>query len=211
MAFIHTVPEDAADGEVAEMYETDRSNLGYVANYTKAFSLRPNVMQAWDGLAGAVRSGMELRSYELATVAAAQQLRSSYCSLAHGKILAEQVFDGPDAARAAVVDPAGSGLAEVDVAVMDLAGKVAADATSVTEGDIQRLRDLGCSDTDILDVILAASLRCFFSKVLDATGSLADSAFRSLDPQLRDVLTVGRPIADAAEGSGPETSTQVAL
>jgi hypothetical protein len=39
----------------------------------------------------------------------------------------------------------------------------------------------------------------FFSKVLDATGSLADAAYRDLDvfdPDLRDTLTVGRPIAD---------------
>jgi uncharacterized peroxidase-related enzyme len=197
MAFIQTVPEDAADGDVAEMYESDRAGLGYVTNYTKAFSLRPPVMRAWVGLAGAIKAGMELRTYELATVAAARQLRSSYCSLAHGKILAEQVLDGPDQAREAFVDPASSGLRPVDVAVMNLAGKVAADATSVTEDDVQRLRDLGCSDTDILDVILAASVRCFFSKVLDATGSLADSTFRSLDPALRDALTVGRPIAEA--------------
>jgi len=33
--------------------------------------------------------------------------------------------------------------------------------------------------------------------VLDATGSLPDSAFRSLDPALRDALTAGRPIAEA--------------
>ena len=133
MAFIHTVPEDAADGDVAEMYESDRAGLGYVANYTKAFSLRPEVMRAWGGLAGAVRGNMAPRAYELATVAAAQELRSSYCSLAHGKILAEQVLGGPDEAREAVVDPASSGLDARDVAVVDLAAKVARDATSVAD------------------------------------------------------------------------------
>ena len=35
----------------------------------------------------AIKSRMDLRRYELATVAAAQRLRSSYCSLAHGKVL----------------------------------------------------------------------------------------------------------------------------
>ena len=45
--------------------------------------------------------------------------------------------------------------------------KVAADATSVEQVDIDRLRSLGLSDKDIVDVVLAASVRCFFSKVLD--------------------------------------------
>jgi hypothetical protein len=33
---------------------------------------------------------MDLRRYELATVAAAKRLRSSYYALAHGSVLAEQ-------------------------------------------------------------------------------------------------------------------------
>jgi alkylhydroperoxidase family enzyme len=99
--------------------------------------------------------------------------------------------------RDIVVDHRSAGLDEVDVAVMDLAEKVAADATSVTEADVQRLRDLGLSDAEILDVVAAAAARCFFSKALDALGARADPAFAQLDPELRDVLTVGRPIAES--------------
>jgi hypothetical protein len=45
--------------------------------------------------------------------------------------------------------------------------------------------------------ILSAAARCFFSTVLDATGTLPDAAFADLDLDLRTALTVGRPIADA--------------
>jgi len=62
---------------------------------------------------------------------------------------------------------------------------------------LQRLRDLGLSETEIMDVVLAAAARCFFSKTLDALGVLPDASFRELEPELRDVLVVGRPIADA--------------
>jgi hypothetical protein len=48
-------------------------------------------------------------------------------------------------------------------------------------------------------VILSAAMRAFFAKVLDATGALADPRFAALDPALRDALTVGRPIAEAAD------------
>ena len=56
----------------------------------------------------------------------------------------------------------------VDLAVMDLAERVAVDATSITDADLQRLRDLGLTDGEIMDVVLTAAARCFFSKTLDA-------------------------------------------
>ncbi len=46
-----------------------------------------------------------------------------------------------------------------------------------------------------MDVVLAASARCFFSKTLDALGVLPDASYRELEPELQDVLVVGRPIA----------------
>jgi alkylhydroperoxidase family enzyme len=78
---------------------------------------------------------------------------------------------------------------------MELADKVAHDATSVTQADIDRLRDLGLTDREILDVVLAAAARCFFSKTLDALGVQPDAKYSELEPNLRDTLTVGRPIA----------------
>src|SRR3954464_9488620 len=102
-------------------------------NYEKAFAERPEVLQAWGALNGAIKAGMDLRRYELATLAAARRLRSSYCMLAHGSVLAEQFMAG-DAVRHAATDR--SGLDELDVAVMELAEQVAGDATAVTQADI---------------------------------------------------------------------------
>jgi hypothetical protein len=78
---------------------------------------------------------------------------------------------------------------------MDLAEKVAADATSVTEEDVDRLRELGLDDGEIVSVVSAAAARCFFSKALDALGVQPDAAYAELDPSLREALVVGRPIA----------------
>jgi uncharacterized peroxidase-related enzyme len=194
MAFVQTIPEDEATGPVAAMYATDRQIFGSLPNFTRGFSLRPEVYAAWRQLNGAVKAGMDLRRYELATIAAARRLRSSYCMLAHGSVLANQFLD-PQAVQAVAADHRDAGLDAVDVAVMDLAEKVADDATSVTEADVDHLRSLGLSDADVLDVVLAAAARCFFSKVLDGVGVEPDAKYASLDPGLRDALTVGRPIA----------------
>jgi hypothetical protein len=79
---------------------------------------------------------------------------------------------------------------------MDFAERVVDDASSIGEADRQRLRELGLSDEDIMDVALAASARCFFSKTLDALGVQPDASYRELEPELREALVVGRPIAD---------------
>jgi uncharacterized peroxidase-related enzyme len=197
MTFIETVAEDEANGATAKLYATEEEVFGFLPNLVRAFSLRPEVYFAWKQLNGAVKGGMDLRRYELATVAAARELRSSYCTLAHGSVLMDKGFLEPDGLRAVVSDHRSAGLDEVDVAVMDLAAKVAQDATSVEQADIDRLRSLGCSDQDILDVVLAAAARSFFSKVLDALGAEPDGKYAQLDPALRDVLTVGRAIATA--------------
>jgi uncharacterized peroxidase-related enzyme len=195
MTFVQTVPEGDAPADVAAMYDTDREALGHLPNFSRAFSHRPAVYAAWRQLNGSIKAGMELRRYELATVAAARRLRSSYCTLAHGSVLMDN-FVEPDALRAIVADHRDAGLDEVDVAVMDLADKVVADATSVTEEDIDRLRALGLSDTDIFDVVVAAAARCFFSKTLDALGVQADAHYSGLDPDLLGTLVVGRPVEE---------------
>jgi alkylhydroperoxidase family enzyme len=97
-----------------------------------------------------------------------------------------------------VRDHTDAGLDPVDVALMDLAAKVAADATAVTQQDIDRLRGLGLADVEILDVVLAAAARCFFSKVLDAVGAAPDAKYGRLAPELVETLTVGRAIAQTS-------------
>jgi alkylhydroperoxidase family enzyme len=94
MTLVETVPEAQASGDVAEMYEVDRETFGYLPDFTRAFSLRPEVYAAWRQLNAAIKANMDLRRYELATVAAARRFRSSYCTLAHGSALMD-AFSSP--------------------------------------------------------------------------------------------------------------------
>jgi alkylhydroperoxidase family enzyme len=115
--------------------------------------------------------------------------------MAHGSVLVESFME-PDQLIAVMADHHTAGLEEVEVAVMDLADKVAADATSVTDADGERLRSLGLSDGEVLEVVAAAAARCFFSKALDGLGVQPDAKYGALEPRLREALTVGRPIED---------------
>jgi uncharacterized peroxidase-related enzyme len=195
LPFIQTIPEDEATGRLAELYEADKAQAGFVPNSTRAFSQHPEVYAAWLELKNAMGS-IDTRRYELATLAAARRLRSTYCMLAHGKVLADRFL-----ARESVREAAGGGrpdeLDAADVAVMELADKVADDATSVNQADIDGLRALGLDDREIFDVVVAAAARCFFSKVVDGIGMSPDELYAQLDPPLREALTVGRPFEPA--------------
>ena len=146
--------------------------------------------ESWKELNGAIKEGMDLRRYELVTLAAALALRSSYCSLAHGQLLSEQ-YDEPVAAI--VKHRSGSGLSDADIAAMELAERIVTDATEVS-AQRRRLNELGVSDHEVEMIVLAAAARCFFSKSLDALGALPNSSYRTIDTELRELLTVGVPI-----------------
>ena len=191
MTYVETVPDQDAPDAVGAMYAADRERFGELPNFTRAFSLRPNVYAAWRELLGAIAGHMDPRRYELATLAAARRLRSTYCTLAHGAALLRLGLD-----EDAVCD--GAGLSETELAVMELAAKVAGDAPSVTRADLDRLRTLGLEDAEIVDIVLAAAARCFFSTALDGLGAEPDASFAErLSPRVLEALTVGRTPAPA--------------
>jgi uncharacterized peroxidase-related enzyme len=192
MSYLDT---SGASDDARRHQEADVAQKGYVSNYTKLFGLAPAAYDGWLALNGSVKAGMDLRRYELVTLAVARRLRSSYCSLAHGSVLATSFFPADDVRRIAT-DHRDAGLEPVEVSIMDFAEKVATDATSITESDVDSLRAHGLDDREIFQIVLAAAVRCFFSTVLDATGTEPDAQFRTnLDPGLQQVLTVGRAIA----------------
>lgn len=78
MSFLKIVPPEEATGTLKEIYDRDLQADGRIANPTLAMSLRPEAIRGWRGLISAVRGTMDLRRYELATLAAARALRCTY-------------------------------------------------------------------------------------------------------------------------------------
>lgn len=190
--FIDPVPVDEATGVIAQIYEEDRQKLGYVPEYTRAFSHHPDAYLAWRQLISAVRGQMDLRRAELATLAAARALRSDYCSVAHAKVLRDRFYDEETVVNI-VADPDRAGLDEVDRAIIAFADKTARSAVTVTREDVEGLKSFGLSDRDILDVVLAVAARCFFATVVESLGAVPDEELtEALGPDLLDSVLVGR-------------------
>jgi uncharacterized peroxidase-related enzyme len=190
--FISTVPESEATGALADYYAQQRAAWGFLPNYAAAFATRPDVAEAWNQLNKAVREGMDRRRFEIATIAAARALRSTYCTAAHSKFLRDVCGD-ESTMEAIATDPSGASLDAVDRAVYEFAGKVARDAAAIGEDDVEALRAVGLSDADIADVVFAAAARSFFTRVLDGLGTQLDmQTAETFAPDLRAAMTVGR-------------------
>ncbi|HVR31722.1 MAG TPA: peroxidase-related enzyme [Acidimicrobiia bacterium] len=190
--YLRPIPESEATGALADLYAADRQATGFLPEYSQVFSHHPDAYSAWRQLISSVRGQMDLRRCELATLAAARTLRSSYCSTAHGKVLSERWYE-EDMVAAMVADHRSAGLDPVDVAVMDFAEKVASDATSITAADVDALREHGLSERDILDIVLAVAARCFFATVVESMAAGPDPEMMApLSPELREALLVGR-------------------
>ena len=203
MTFIKTTPASQASGAVREMYQRQEDHWGYVPNYAKLFSHRPEVLSRWGRLLAELRRPTDDRRFELVTFAAAQELKHSSCSLAHGKQLVQLI--GEPAVLAITQGREADVLSEKEAAIVQFARAIARDASRITAGHVERLRTLhGMSDDEIFDIAAIAAGRCFLTKLLDALGSEPDAAFLAMEPRLRKALTVGRPIChNAPEYVGP--------
>ena len=192
MAFIKTTAPADAEGEVRSMYERQQQSWGYIPNYAKIFSDRPEVLARWGRLLAEIKRPMPPRRFELVTLAAALALRNTACALQHGKLLAEFV---PEADVIGLSDGKfGESFSEAEQALFHFAQKVARDASRITSGDVDRLKRFGLDDEEIFDVVAAAAGRAFFTKLLDGLGVETDSSFMDLAQPFRQALTVGRPI-----------------
>jgi uncharacterized peroxidase-related enzyme len=209
MAFIKTIPASEATDDVRAMYARQEGEWGYVPEYAKVFCHRPEVMARWGRMLAEIKRPVDDRRLELVTFAAAHKLRHSSCSLAHGAKLA-RIID-----REAVIAIADGReedvLSAAEVAMVRFARRVAKDASKITSGEVEALKTIhGLSDSEVFDIAAVAAARSFFTKVLDALGSEPDLPFMNLDTELRQKLTVGRPISHRTPESLDEEESKCA-
>ena len=197
---IISTPEiDGATGHVAEMYEGDLRGDGFVFAHTRAMAVNPEAHQAFEDIVRAIVPSIGLRNYELATLGAARAVGSSHCLLAHGrKSLRAGALDEDQLAQLAR-DGAEADLDDTDLAVIAYAEKLSTDAATMTDADTQRLRDVGFTDRQIVDITLSAAVRNYFSRALQALAVPVDDV-PGLTPALVAALRAPGDEARAVSG-----------
>jgi uncharacterized peroxidase-related enzyme len=192
MAFIDTISASWITGEGFAMYDRQQKHYGYVPNYATVFCHRPEIMRRWAELLAAIKRPMDKRRFELVTFVAAHALRSTLCTLAHGKALL-QFFSAEDVMAMARGEMPAS-LSAAEAGLLRFARAVARDASAITADDVAELKGYGFSDADVFDIVVTVAGRAFFTKVVESLGAATDAPLRTMDSALREALTVGRPV-----------------
>ncbi len=191
--YLQTIGEDEATGAVADIFEKQKAQLGFVMATAKAFTSRPDLLPIYTEFSDRIRAGFSLglREWRLITLIAAKHIPSTYCSYVYGKQLIADL-GSKDAVMAIQRDFRNAGLSAKDVEMLAYAEKIARDASQVSRADIDRLRSVGFTDREICDIALCASFRCFVSRFFDAVGAGPEAAYVDEDPEFRAAMTVGK-------------------
>jgi uncharacterized peroxidase-related enzyme len=193
--FLKTIGEEEATGRVAELYQTQKAQNGFVMAAMQCWTARPDLLPVYTEFADKVRAGFSLspRDWRLITLIAAKHVPSTYCSHVYGKQLIADL-GSKNAVLAVQGDFRSAQLSERDVEMLSYAETISKDASRVTQEQIERLRAVGFTDVQICDIALCAAFRSFVSRFFDATGAGPEPAFIDADVQFRRAMTVGKSI-----------------
>lgn len=193
MSFIEITEPREARGEVAALYRRLQGQQEYLPNYARIFCHRPDIMAPLATLQDMLKAHMDTRLWALVSLAVAREINSSYCSLAFARRLLSRHFSQAELLAIVTGDKLAP-VSAVERTAMALAAKLASNSSAISQQDIDRLRDAGCTDAEVFDVVAAAAWRCFFAKIPDALGVPPDCALGELETDLLEYLVVGRDI-----------------
>lgn len=155
MPLIHTIAPEEATGELAKLYKIIEAMRGSVGNNAKLFSISPELLRQQMDF---IRFYMNHPTLSLPLLAAIRIMVSSgeecqFCiDYNTGMLinLAGWTFDQVNAMRN---DPNAANLPEREIAMLNLAIKAIRNAHGVSANDLDTLREMGWSDSDILDAV----------------------------------------------------------
>jgi alkylhydroperoxidase family enzyme len=180
--------------EAQRLFDDDRAGDGYVTNVSRLWAHRPTTLDQLADLMGEMTraASLTLRQRAVLITTAASTVDDSYCSLAWGRRLADEV--GADVA-AAVIGGDDRGLDAGDRALARWARQVATDPNATGPADVEVLRDAGFDDEQIFAITTFVALRLAFSMVNDALGASPVPELGAATPASgRAAVAFGRPI-----------------
>ncbi|HBA38344.1 MAG TPA: peroxidase [Deltaproteobacteria bacterium] len=87
-----------------------------------------------------------------------------------------------------------AGLDEKDAAMLEYAEQITLHPNQVSEKNIERLRQAGWSDRDILDIAAVTSYRNFITRMADALGVELTEDYKNLRKDYVESLMVGKQL-----------------
>lgn len=159
----HPVPSlDSLPEDIREMILAVQEKAGFVPNVFLAMAHRPDELRAFFAYHDVLMEkdgGLTKAEREMIVVATSAANGCLYCVVAHGAILRIRAKN-PLIADQLATNHRKSDVTPRQMAMLDLAVKVALDSAAVTEADYETLRGHGFTDDDIWDI---TAITAFFA------------------------------------------------
>ena len=177
------VPDEAElPPEVLELWQPSLDKLGFVPNVLRFYALRPSRLLAWNAhYEEAMKGDSTLTKAEREMIAVVVSVvnECAYCIGAHSAALRKLTKDPPLADQIAA-DHAQAAIPDRMKRALDFAVKLTRTPNGMTEDDVQRLRDAGWSDEDVMDITEVTALFNFSNRMASALGWQPNAEYAAL-------------------------------
>jgi uncharacterized peroxidase-related enzyme len=150
--------------------------FGFIPNYYRAQTIRPELIEAQDQLVHAIlitdRALTRVQKEYIFLVCSAGNL-STYCVTAHCEILRMLRVEGPEPEQIAI-DYAATNLPMALKALLNFATKLNNAPTRISRTDVDALQTYGYCDEQILETVLIVGLAKFANFVSFGLGTVPD-------------------------------------
>lgn len=149
--------------DIREMIETVQEKSGFVPNVFLALAHRPDEFRAFFAHHDALMDkseGLSKAEREMIVVATSAVNDCLYCVIAHGAILRIRAKD-PLIADQVAINPWKADLSERERHIVDFALRMVNDSNTITDADLDDMRDRGFSDDEIWDI---GAITAFFAQ-----------------------------------------------
>lgn len=184
-----------ADEAVQALFDEAQSEDGYVMNFIRLWSWRPDIHAAFTHARQMLATTSSLSPREIAVLnsACASRIGDAYCSIAWGAKLAKLSDTGTAAALLLGDDvPAFTDRERVLVA---WASAVIDDPSATTRADVDALKAAGLSEREIFEATLFVAFRRAFCMVNGALGARPDRRLADeTPPAILSSVTYGRAV-----------------
>ena len=167
MPYIDVVGPEQAEGELSEIYQELRASRGKLAAIHTIHSLSPAALRAHMELYKTLlfgRSKLRRPVREAIAVVVSRANGCDYCDQHHGQALLAYWKDS-ERLEALRRDPRDADLDDRTLAMLDHAVALTRTPDGVTETDVERLRALGVSDEEVLDLTLITGYFNFVNRI----------------------------------------------
>jgi uncharacterized peroxidase-related enzyme len=177
------VPDDASlPAEVVALHEAPLEKLGFVPNVLRNFALRPSHLLRWNEHYEELMkgdSGLTKSEREMIAVVVSVANDCAYCIAAHSAALRKLTKD-PALADAVAADHTTADLEPRTRAMLDYARKLTLHPTEMSEADVERLREAGWTDEDVMDVAEVTGMFNLTNRMASGLGWEPNPEYESL-------------------------------